>query len=51
LCCLANRPDATFGERLKAHRLAAGLTLKELARGAGLRYQNLSAYERGVEPK
>jgi transcriptional regulator with XRE-family HTH domain len=50
LRCLADRPDATFGQRLKAHRLAAGLTLKELARRADLRYQNLSAYERGVEP-
>jgi transcriptional regulator with XRE-family HTH domain len=30
LACLAKYPDASFGVRLKAFRLAAGLTLKEL---------------------
>ena len=49
LACLARRPAATFGERLKAHRLAAGLTLEALAARCGIRYQRLSAYERGAE--
>jgi hypothetical protein len=49
LACLARRPGATFGERLKAHRLAAGLTLEALAARCGIRYQRLSAYERGAQ--
>jgi transcriptional regulator with XRE-family HTH domain len=48
LACLARHPDASFADRLKAHRLAAGLTLAELAERAGVRPQNLSAYERGA---
>ena len=36
LRCLAKHPKATFGERLKAYRVAAGLTRKELARRAQL---------------
>jgi hypothetical protein len=28
LVCLAKIPEATFGQRLKAHRLAVGLTLQ-----------------------
>lgn len=36
LPCLAKRPGAAFAERLKAYRLAAGLTRPELARRAGL---------------
>jgi transcriptional regulator with XRE-family HTH domain len=52
LACLARHPDASFGDRLKAHRLAAGPTLMALAARAGIRFQNLSAYECGVaEPK
>jgi transcriptional regulator with XRE-family HTH domain len=49
LACLGHRPAATFGERLKAHRLAAGLTLQALATRCGNRYQRLSAYERGAK--
>jgi transcriptional regulator with XRE-family HTH domain len=50
LACLANHPDATFGVRLKAFRLAAGLTLKELTRRTGV--YGLAAYENGTtEPK
>jgi hypothetical protein len=48
--CLDCLPaDAPFGVRLKAHRLAAGLTLGALATRSGIRYQRLSAYERGAE--
>jgi DNA-binding XRE family transcriptional regulator len=36
LNCLAKRPDAPFGQRLKAFRLAAGLTKAQLADRAGL---------------
>ena len=35
LDCLAKRPQATFGERVKAYRLAAGLTQEMLARLSG----------------
>jgi hypothetical protein len=48
--CLDCLPaDAPFGVRLKACRLAAGLTLRALAARCGIRYQRLSAYERGAE--
>jgi hypothetical protein len=48
--CLDCLPaDAPFGARLKACRLAAGLTLRALAARCGIRYQRLSAYERGAE--
>jgi transcriptional regulator with XRE-family HTH domain len=47
LACLARRPEASFGERLRAHRLAAGLTLDALAQRIGGQAENLSAYERG----
>jgi hypothetical protein len=36
LRCLARQPDVSFGTRLKAHRLAAKLTQRELTRRAGL---------------
>jgi transcriptional regulator with XRE-family HTH domain len=49
LACLARRPGATFGERLKAHRLAAGLTLQALAARCGMAYQCLITYERGAQ--
>jgi transcriptional regulator with XRE-family HTH domain len=49
LSCLTRRPGATFGERLKAHRLAAGLTLEALAARCGMPYQCLSTYERGAQ--
>jgi transcriptional regulator with XRE-family HTH domain len=34
---------------MKAHRLAAGLTLEVLAARCGIRYQRLSAYECGAQ--
>ena len=48
LDCLARHPEATFGQRLKAHRLAAGLTLGELSRRTGIPLMQLSKYERGA---
>jgi hypothetical protein len=45
--CLARHAEATLGERLRAHRLAAGLTLKALGRRARLPWQWLSGYEGG----
>ncbi len=43
---------ATYGERLKARRLAAGLTLNALSRQAGLHLQRLGNYEQGrIQPK
>jgi transcriptional regulator with XRE-family HTH domain len=47
LACLSGRPGAPFAERLKAHRLAAGLTQAELARRAGLAKESIGKYERG----
>ncbi len=47
LRCLAQRPQAAFAQRLKAFRLAAGLTKAELAERAGLREQALRQYEDG----
>jgi transcriptional regulator with XRE-family HTH domain len=41
LACLPTGPDAPFGVRLKACRLAAGLTQRGLAKRAGLHPQNL----------
>jgi lambda repressor-like predicted transcriptional regulator len=43
---------ATFGERLKGRRLAAGLTLRALSRLSGLRLHLVSDYEQGrIQPK
>src|SRR6266404_6165452 len=43
---------AAFGERLKARRLAAGLTLNALSRLAGLHLHRAGDYEQGrMEPK
>jgi hypothetical protein len=47
LACLAKRPKATFGQRLKAHRLAAGLTLRALEQGSGVHLSLISDYECG----
>ena len=45
-------PDATFGQRLKARRLAAGLTLEALAKQAGIHFQRIGNYEQGrKQPK
>jgi transcriptional regulator with XRE-family HTH domain len=48
LPCLAARPDAQFGVRLKSLRLVAGITKAELARHAGASRKQIDAYERGV---
>jgi transcriptional regulator with XRE-family HTH domain len=42
--CAAGAP---FGQRLKAHRLAAGLTLQELGRGVGLAWESVARLEAG----
>jgi DNA-binding XRE family transcriptional regulator len=47
LACLAVLPDAPFAERLKAHRLAAGLTQTELAGRSGVAEGSISMNERG----
>ena len=52
LTCLAQRPDAPFAERLRTCRAAAGLTVRELARRAGLSTEKLRYYETGArEPR
>jgi transcriptional regulator with XRE-family HTH domain len=45
LACLAKHPKATFAERLRAHRVAAGLTRVELARRTGLMRGRVHAFE------
>jgi transcriptional regulator with XRE-family HTH domain len=47
LKCLARHPEAPFSERLRAFRLAAGLTFSELALRASIGSPWLSAYESG----
>jgi hypothetical protein len=47
LSCLAQRPDAAFGEHLKAYRLAAGLKVVGLAEKAGVYASVISSYEHG----
>jgi transcriptional regulator with XRE-family HTH domain len=47
LDCLAKHPEAHFGERLRAFRLAAGLNVRELARRARIGRTWVSAYETG----
>lgn len=52
LPCLKRHPEAAFADRLKAFRLAAGLTKAELAGRAGMTPAVLRNYERGVrEPR
>jgi hypothetical protein len=48
LACVDKDPKATFGQRLKAFRLAAGLTLAELARRSGVVPDNVRWYELGT---
>jgi transcriptional regulator with XRE-family HTH domain len=48
LPCLARGPDAPFAVRLRAHRLAAGLSAAALARRAGLSGVTVPTLERGV---
>jgi transcriptional regulator with XRE-family HTH domain len=43
--CLAEHPEATFGQRFKAHRLAANLSRNELARKTGISWTILRKYE------
>jgi transcriptional regulator with XRE-family HTH domain len=47
LACLEKRPDAPFGRRLKACRLAAGLTAGQLAARSGVPAHAIRAVERG----
>lgn len=52
LGCLAREPAPTCGQRLRALRLGAGLTLRELGKKSGVVWQNLHAYEQDKnEPK
>src|SRR5262245_51331455 len=45
--CLAERPGATFAERLRSLRVAAGLTQAELAHTAHVPLGAIANYERG----
>jgi transcriptional regulator with XRE-family HTH domain len=47
LTCLASRPRAGLGARVKAFRLAAGLTKTELARRLGVSAMTVHHYETG----
>jgi DNA-binding XRE family transcriptional regulator len=47
LPCLAKTPEAPFGQRLKAHRLAAGLTLRQLGKRVGMAGTYLGNLEQG----
>ena len=47
LSCLAKNPEATFGEYLKAFRLASGMTVVNLAAKTGVPTFTISAYEEG----
>jgi transcriptional regulator with XRE-family HTH domain len=46
--CLASAPAATFGQRLRSLRVAAGLTQRELAQRASLPRNTLGQYERDL---
>jgi transcriptional regulator with XRE-family HTH domain len=48
LACLASRPEAPFGVRLKAFRLAAGLMKAELAQRVGVSLMTIHHYEAGA---
>jgi DNA-binding transcriptional regulator YiaG len=47
LPCLAECPAAPFADRLRSHRLGAGLTQAELARRSGVAERKIAGYERG----
>jgi len=47
LSCLAKLPELSFGEHLKAFRLAAGMKVVTLAEKAGVRPSVISSYEHG----
>jgi hypothetical protein len=52
LPCLRDTPNATFGQRLKAYRLAAGLTQAELASRARINPKSIWNYEScDMEPR
>ncbi len=51
LPCLAKRPRARFAQRLRAHRLAAGLTRATLARKSGVRCETVTRLECGKRPR
>jgi transcriptional regulator with XRE-family HTH domain len=44
---MVNEPSASFGELLRDHRRAAGLTQEELAEQAGVSPRSISELERG----
>jgi transcriptional regulator with XRE-family HTH domain len=46
LGCLRQRPGAPFGQRLRTHRLAAGLTRTDLARLAGVAPATIAYHEK-----
>jgi hypothetical protein len=48
LSCLERAPGAAFGQRLKAHRLAAGLTALALARRAKVAAHLVRCYEKNL---
>jgi hypothetical protein len=45
LACLANHPEATFGQRLRAHRFAASLSVADLEERSGVGRKSLILYE------
>jgi transcriptional regulator with XRE-family HTH domain len=47
LPCLAKRPRAPFGQRLRAHRIARGLSRAVLGRKAGVGEGTVTVLERG----
>src|SRR5262249_15874304 len=47
VACVDTDPGATFGQRLQAHRLAAGLTILELAQRSKVFPGSIRSYERG----
>lgn len=46
VACLCRRREATFGERLRAYRVARGMTQLELCSATGLGQSQISGYER-----
>jgi DNA-binding XRE family transcriptional regulator len=48
LSCLQSMQDATFSQRLKAHRLARNFSLAELSTRSGLSRAAIGSYERGL---
>jgi DNA-binding XRE family transcriptional regulator len=50
LPCLAKRPQTPLGQRLRAHRIALGLSRKALAERAGVGASGITPMERGERP-